>query len=229
MNENEVLALLAENQNERGIANWKKLDSSGLESFGIGLTKLRKLAKGIGRDHDLAGALWRSKVYEAKVLGLLIDDPKQVTREQAEFQVEQLHGGMLAHVFSSCDATLAKTPFVRDLADSWMQSDDKIRRRCGYGLLYEISKDKKKSAPDDAYFLGWIDHIEESWQSEDTTTLCAMAGALMGIGKRNKVLNTAALRVAREIGPIHFDDKCDPMDVVKHLDNDRLHKKLGIS
>ena len=228
MKESEVLALLADNQNDRGVANWKKLDDTGLESFGIGLTKLRKLAKSIGRDHALAADLWKKKVYDAKVLALLIDDPKQVTRKQAEQQVEQLHGGMLAHVFSSCDATLAKTPFVQDLADDWMRSDDEIRRRCGYGLLYEISKDKKKSAPDDTYFLGWIEHIASSWRKEGVTTLCAMAGALMGIGKRNKNLNAAALQVARDIGPIHFDEKCDPMDVVKHLDNDRLKEKLGI-
>ena len=110
-----------------------------------------------------------------------------------------------------------------------MRSDDEVRRRCGYGLLYEISKDKKKSAPDDAYFLGWIAHIDASWRNEGVTTLCAMAGALMGVGKRNKDLNSAALRVARDIGPIRFDDKCDPMDVVKHLDNDRLKNKLGIA
>ena len=229
MNESEVLTLIADNQNTRGIANWKKMDESGLESYGIGLTKLRKMAKGIGKDHDLAAALWKSKVYEAKVIALLIDDPKQVTPEQAERQVEQLHGGMLAHVFSSCDATLAKTSFARDLADRWMQSEDTVRRRCGYGLLYEISKDKRKCAPDDAYFERWIDHIDATWQDQDTTTLCAMAGALMGIGKRNRDLNAAALRVARAIGPIRFDDKCDPMDVVKHLDNDRLREKFGIA
>lgn len=229
MNESDVLALLADNQNERGIANWKKMDESGLDSFGIGLTQLRKLAKKVGRDHDLAASLWQQPVYDAKVIALLIDDPKQVTREQAEQQVEQLHGGMLAHVFSSCDATLAKTSFVRDLADEWMRSDDVVRRRCGYGLLYEISKDKRKSAPDDDYFLGWIEHIEGSWKEQSINTLCAMAGALMGIGKRNKVLNAAALRVAREIGPIHFDDKCDPMDVEKHLASDWLKNKLGIA
>lgn len=227
MNESEVLALLADNQNERGIANWKKFDNSGLESFGIGLTKLRKLGKSIGRDHDLAATLWKNQVYEAKVLALLIDHPKQVTREQAEQQVEELQGGMLAHVFSSCDATLAKTSFVKDLADEWIRSDDDIRRRCGYGLLYEISKDKKKSAPDNSYFQEWIAHIDASWRKEGVTILCAMAGALMGIGKRNKELNAAAPRVARDIGPIRFDDKCDPFDAVKHLNSDWLKKKLG--
>ncbi|HBX38189.1 MAG TPA: hypothetical protein DEG76_13255 [Pseudohongiella sp.] len=62
---------------------------------------------------------------ERGIAALLIDDPKKITREQAEQQVDQLHSGMLAHVFSSCDATLAKTPFVIDLADQWIRHGDR--------------------------------------------------------------------------------------------------------
>ncbi len=56
MNSSEVIDLLQANQNERGIQNWEKLNSSaeGLKSYGIGLTVLRKLSKKIGRDHSLA-------------------------------------------------------------------------------------------------------------------------------------------------------------------------------
>ncbi len=115
MTKTQVLALLKENRNERGVANWKKPPRT-LKSFGIGLTQLRKLAKQLGRDHKLAQQLWKSDINDAKVVGLLIDDPKQVTREQAQKQVDGLHGGMLAHVFASCDATLAKTPFAFELA-----------------------------------------------------------------------------------------------------------------
>lgn len=78
----------------------------------MGLTRLRKYAKSIGRDAKLARELWKSNVYEAKVVSLLVDDPKRMTIEQAETQVEQLQGGYLVHVYSSCDAVLAKTPFV---------------------------------------------------------------------------------------------------------------------
>ena len=114
MTKTQVLAIIKENRNERGIAHWKggKIKTAGLKSFGIGLTQLRKMAKQIGRDHKLAQQLWNSDVYDAKVLGLLIDDPKKLTREQAEEQVDQLKAGMFAHVFASCDATLAKTPFA---------------------------------------------------------------------------------------------------------------------
>ena len=152
MRKTEVMALLRANQDERGIRHWNErcAKDSNLKSFGIGLTKLRKMARQIGRDHDLAAQLWKSDVYEARIIALLVDDPKVITRQQVEQQVEQLDGGHLAHVFSSCDAPLSKTPFVRELADSWMNSKDAVRRRCGFGLLYEMSTSRKKNAPDEA-------------------------------------------------------------------------------
>jgi 3-methyladenine DNA glycosylase AlkD len=221
MKKSEILEYLKANQDARGIAHWKKheVKSGGLKGFGIGLTKLRKFSKTVGKDPKLARQLWQSNVYEMKIIALLIDDPKSMTIEQAEAQVEQLQGGYLAHVFSSCDATLAKTPFVVELADKWIKSEDAVRRRCGYGLLYEISKNKKNSAPEEEYFLAHIAHIEKTYSDQSTTALMSMAGALMGIGKRSKVLNAAALEVAVKIGPIDFDPdgSCEPMDPTKHL------------
>ena len=115
MKQSDVMQWLKENADERGIAAWAKRGkkNSGLKSYGIGLTRLRKFAKEIGRDHKLALQLWKSKCYEAKILGLLVDDPKQITEEQAEQQVEQLEGGYLSHVFASCDATHVDIPIGR--------------------------------------------------------------------------------------------------------------------
>src|SRR5690606_40088726 len=75
--------------------------SSDVCSSDLGLTKLRRLAKEIGRDRDLALELWETDVYDARVIALLIDDPRRITRQQAEKQVEELGGGSLAHVFAS--------------------------------------------------------------------------------------------------------------------------------
>ncbi len=232
MKKSDIREYLKANQDPRGIANWVKHqeESGGLKSFGVGLTKLRKFAKTIGRDSRLAEQLWREKIYEMKIISLLIDDPKAITIEQAETQVEQLKGGYLTHVFSSCDATLAKAPFVVELADKCIDSNDPVRRDCGYGLLYEISKNNKKSAPKEEYFLNHIAHIENTYKEQSTATLMSMATALMGMGKRSKELNAAALSVAKKIGPIDFDPdgRCEPMNVVKHLTGDYIQKKLGL-
>ncbi len=230
MTKTQVLGLLEENRNERGIAHWKKKPRK-LKSFGIGLTQLRKLAKQVGRDHKLAQQLWKSDIYDAKIIGLLIDDPKQLSREQAEKQVEGLQGGMFSHVFASCDATLAKTPFAFELSRVWMESKDDMRRRCGYTLLYELSK-KNPKGMDDAYLLGRIDHIRHAIHGEEMWVRGAMGGALIGIGKRTKKLNKAAVRAAKAIGPIDIDyghdNSCEPLDVLKHLTSDYLKKKLQV-
>ncbi len=232
MNQAEVVALLAANADARGIAHWERMGdgTGGVESFGIGLTKLRKLAKQVGRNHGLAQLLWASDNHDVRVIGLLIDEPKKLTREQAEAQVEEVGAGMLSHVFSSCDATLAKSPIAFDLAKEWIASGDSLRRRCGYGLVYELSKDKRNKALTDDFFLDCIARIREGFGSEGGSGRGAMGGALLGIGKRNRPLNAAAISLATELGPIDFGEGgggCEPMDVLKHLTNDSLKKRLG--
>lgn len=232
MTVSEVLAILEAERDERGMKHWEKLGPStvGMRSYGIGLTQLRKLAKRVGRNRELAQALWKTDVHDAKVIALLIDDPAQITRDQAEQQVEELAGGMLAHVFASCDATLAKTSFMVELAEEWVRSDDPVRRDCGYGLLYEASKLSGKKAPGEAFFLAHVERIADTIDGESEKVRLSMATALMGIGKRTAVLNKAALKVARDVGPIEFTSvsgKCEPFDIAKHLTTDRLKEKLG--
>ena len=82
----------------------------------------------------------------------------------------------------------------------------------------------------DQFFFDCIEGIRENFDKENTWGRMSMGGALMGIGKRNKKLNKAAVRLARKLGPIDFNDnkgKCEPFDVVKHLTSDYLKKKLG--
>lgn len=229
MKYSQVITLLKANQNEKNIEKWNQRNyrSDRLKSFGIGLTVLRKLAKQIGRDHNLALSLWNSDIYDARIIALLIDDPKQITKEQAEKQVDNLKQGHLAHVFSSCGAPLAKTQFAVSLMVEWINSKDTMRQSCGYGLLYEISKSKKKDAPTDDFFLERIKDISTSFQNAHRIIKGAMGGALIGIGKRNLRLNTSALKVAKSIGPIQFDN-CEPLDVVKHLTSNYIKNKLSV-
>jgi hypothetical protein len=63
---------------------------------------------------------------------------------------------------------------------------------------------------------------------EETWVRAALGGALMGIGKRNRKLNQAAIRAAKAIGPIDYGDDncCEPLDVLKHLTSDYLKNQL---
>jgi 3-methyladenine DNA glycosylase AlkD len=231
MKKEEVLKLLEENINHRGIDHWNKMNRTTLQSYGIGLTILRKLAKKIGRNAELAAELWDTDNHDAKVISLLIDDPKEITREQAEIQVDQLEGGYLTHVFSSCDAILGKTDFVLDLIDDWIRCNDERRIRCGYGLLYDLSKSKKKSTPGNDFFMHYLSYIDQNYKSANAPILLSMGVAVQGIGHRNKFLHEHALELAKMIGPIDFNEegqKSDPYDVVKNLTSSYLLDKFDL-
>ncbi len=234
MTKTEVMAVLKENNDERGIKHWKKLGdyTGGLKSFGIGLTKLRKIAKQIGRYHKLALQLWNTKNHDAKIVGLLIDDPKQLTRDQVEEQVEEVDAGMLSHVFNSCDATLPKASFALEAAKDWIVAKDEVRSRCGRGLIYELSKNMRKKELTDEFFLDCLKKIHADIDDEENWVRASMGGAIIGIGKRSKKLNKACVKLAKRIGPIEYEDtgesNCEPLDMLKHLTSDYIRKKLGL-
>ena len=229
MTEAQVIALLEKNKNDRGIEHWKRLTGGKKgRSFGIGLTQLRKLAKQVGKDHDLAMKLRTSDVYDARTIGMLIADPKKLTRAQVEKQVDGL-SWMEAHVFCSCDAPLSNAPFVRDLAVEWAASKDDVRRRCGYLLIAELAKDRKDPTITDAFFEPYIDRIQKTIRKEENLVKDAMNCVIFAAGQRSAALNKKAIAAAKAYWPIEVnygENTCEPLDVLKHLTGDRIQGAL---
>ena len=207
MTKTEVLDVLKENRDARGEANWKEMGdrTGGLTSFGIGLTKLRAIAKQVGRDHDLALKLWNERNHDAKIIGLLIDDPKQLTRDQVEKQVDEARPGNAQ-------------PRAQLVRCDPGQVPDRVRDREGLDGEHQTPSaavaatdsytswptDKKDERLTDEFFLGWRSRKDPARRSRKRRTGRAsrMGGALMSIGKRNKKLNAAAIKLAKAIGPI---------------------------
>jgi 3-methyladenine DNA glycosylase AlkD len=54
------------------------------KAYGVRVGAIRELAKRLGRDHDLAAALWETGWYEARMLSAFVDDPKLVTPSQMD-------------------------------------------------------------------------------------------------------------------------------------------------
>ena len=88
---------------------------------------------------------------------------------------------------------------------------------------------KRKTAPNEDHFLAHVERVDRHYAKQSIPVLMSMATALMGIGKRTKKLNKAALKVAKTIGPIDFDPgRCDPYDVAKHLTSPYAKQKLDL-
>lgn len=225
MNVAEVKKLFESNKNERGMKHWEKWNMPWT-SYGIGLTQLKKIAKQIGRDHELALELWKQENYDMITLATMVDEPAKVTRKQVEEQVKSLQFWMLAH--SYCSNLMPKVSFQKELAEEWISEKDDIRRRVAYLLVYNIARDDKKL--DDAWFEPLIDQIKANLQSEENFVKDAMNNALIMIGSRSKALHDRAFSAARFIGKVdvdYGDNSCVALDAISHLSSDRIKKKFS--
>jgi len=222
----EVMLLLEKNKDERGIAHWKKIHPENrMQSFGIGLTKLKTFVKKIGKNHALAGELWKVNNYEAKLTSILIEDPKQVTEAQVDKMIKEFNKGMFIHVF--CTMLMAKLPFLKKKVDEWTKSKDDVIRRCGYSSLYVLGRSAEKI--EDKYFEAHLAHIEKNLQKEENMVKDSMNNSIFTIGMRNKNLNTKAVAVAKKVGKVEVDygdNSCEAIDCIKHLTGERVQKKL---
>jgi len=226
MNKIEILAHLEEIKDERGIKIWARAGVKGMSSFGIGVTKLKALAKKVGKNHELALELWNEPNIECKILSTLIDDPKIISRKQINKQVKDLDFWMLSG--SYCGYLLPKYPEIKELSEEWMKSKNKLERRCGFLLMYQVAKNDKKLP--DQYFIPVIQVIEKELQQEENFVKDAMNNALWTIGMRSKNLNKMCIQVAKNIGRVKVDygeNSCEAINVVKHLTTGRLQKKLN--
>src|SRR5687768_5088354 len=75
------LKRLSSKKNRDGMARYAITSE---KVFGVMVGPIRDLAKRLGRNHELAQALWDSGWYEARMLATFVDEPALVTPAQMD-------------------------------------------------------------------------------------------------------------------------------------------------
>ena len=73
----EVIAYFEEISDDEVVNSNKKFAIGCESSYGIRLPVIRKLAKEIGKDHDLALELWKHPYHESHLLATMIEERKK--------------------------------------------------------------------------------------------------------------------------------------------------------
>ncbi len=194
----EVLGRLRSLGDPRAAAGAARFGIDAPDVWGVRAPDLRRLAKEIGPDHSLAAGLWRTGVHDARVLAALIDDPVKVTPRQ----MEQWAGGF--NSWAVCDAACCclfdKTPYAWDKAVEWTGREPEYVKRAGFVLMAALAIHDKK-APDER-FEAFLPLLVEHAADDRNFVKKAVNWALRQIGKRNRRLNSLAIRMARDIRTI---------------------------
>lgn len=192
--------------------------------LGVSMPELRKIAEEVGTDHDLALALWKSGMPEARIISSIIDDPARLTERQMELWVKDFDSWDVCD--QVCMNLFEKSPLAWKKMRDWSQRGEEFVKRAAFALMSCVAWHDKKS--DDKNFIQLLPLIESAASDERNYVKKAVNWALRNIGKRNPALNRAAIRTAKEIkSQSSRAAKWIASDALRELQSEAVQRRLG--
>ena len=189
-----ILQELHARANPANVAGMAKFGINPQGTLGISIYELRKLAKTIGVQHELALQLWETGLHEARILASYIDDPASVTEAQLERWVADFDSWDV--VDQVCEL-IAKTPLAYAKIFEWSTRPEEFVKRTAFALIAELAVRDKQAT--DEQLAQFFPVIVRAANDERNFVKKAVNWALRNLGKRNLALNAQAIATAREI------------------------------
>jgi 3-methyladenine DNA glycosylase AlkD len=164
-------------------------------AFGVSVGTVQQLAKRLGRNHDLALALWDSGRYEARMLAAYIDDPARVTAAQMDRWCRDFDNWGICDTV--CFVLFDRTPHAWRKVDQWSRRRDEFEKRAAFALLWGLTV-HDKSAGEERFSHGLL-LIERAAGDDRHFVKKAVNMALRAVGKRSPTLNSAAVTLAQRL------------------------------
>jgi 3-methyladenine DNA glycosylase AlkD len=186
----EALAALEALGTEEGRLGMARSGIVAAKVYGVSVANIRTLAKKMGRDHELADALWRTGWYEARLLAAFVDDPRLVTPAQMDRWAGDFENW--ADCDTLCFHLFDKTPHAFARMDAWAPDEREFVRRAAFALLASVALHDKKA--EDAPFLDRLPLIKTAATDPRNFVKKGVSWALRGIGGRKSPALKAAAR-----------------------------------
>lgn len=223
----DVIKRLQEMADPTGLGGMAHFGISVKGSLGhISVPSLRKLARELGKSHELAGQLWSSGSHEARLLACMVDEPKLVTEGQMEHWVRDFDSWDVCDC--CCGDLFDKTPFSYAKALEWSRREEEFVKRTAFSLMAYLAVHDKR-APDEK-FTQFLPVISREALDGRNFVKKAVNWALRQIGKRNRELNRAAIETAQEIKAQGTGSaRWIATDALRELTGDAVQQKLDIN
>jgi 3-methyladenine DNA glycosylase AlkD len=162
------------------------------KAFGVSMSNIQRVAKPLGKNHELARALWDTGWYEARMLTSFVDDPALVTESQMDRWARDFDNWGI--VDTLCFNLFDRTPHAWKKVFAWCPRKEEFIKRAGFALLWSLTV-HDKAAPDEKFLQG-LAFVEREAIDDRNFVKKAVNMALRAVGKRNSALHKAALMVA---------------------------------
>ena len=105
-------------------------------NWGATLPRLREKAEEIGKNYDLAIALWKENVRECKILATMIMPPSEVLPEVIDIWMEQTPTQEIAE--QAAFNLYQYLTYAPEKAYTWMASSEPLYQLCGFHIVTRL-------------------------------------------------------------------------------------------
>lgn len=195
-------------------------------ALGVAIRDIQLVARAIGRDHALAGSLWKTGVYEARLLAAYVDEPTQVTPAQMDRWCRDFDNWGICDTV--CFVLFDRTAHAWSKVSAWAGRRPEFEKRAAFALLWGLTVHDKPAA--DAAFLEGLELIRDAAEDDRHFVKKGVNMALRAIGKRNRVLHGAARDLAADLaGSDSASAAWVGKDALRELKSPSVQRRIGTS
>lgn len=129
-------------------------------NWGASIPMLREKAEELGKNYQLAIALWKEDVRECKILATMLMPPDEVLPEVIDIWMEQMPSQEMAEQASF--NLFQHLPFAPAKAYEWMASDKELYQLCGFLVITRLFMNGQE--PNERGINEYIDQLEVALQ-----------------------------------------------------------------
>jgi 3-methyladenine DNA glycosylase AlkD len=161
-------------------------------AYGVAMKDIKTLGKSLGRNHELAHALWKTGVYEARLLVSMVADPVRLTVAEMDRWCRDFDSWAICDTM--CFNLFDRSPLAWRQVETWSRRDKEFEKRTAFALLWSLALHDKKA--EDKRFMHGLTLIVREADDPRNFVKKAVNMALRAVGKRNLALHAAALATA---------------------------------
>lgn len=165
------------------------------KAYGVSVGTIQQLGKQLGRDHDLAVALWATGWYEARMLCAFVDQPERVTPAQMDRWARDFDNWGICDTI--CFHLFDRTPLAWKKLGPWSRRREEFVKRAAFALVAGLALHDKKA--ENRTFLRTLPLIERAAEDDRNFVKKGVSWALRVLGRRNRELHAACLETARRL------------------------------
>ncbi|MFF7339651.1 DNA alkylation repair protein [Streptomyces sp. NPDC008163] len=164
------------------------------DDHGVNLSKLRAVAKRLGKRQELAVDLWETDDTAARLVALLVCRPKAYTQGELdrmlrEARAPKVHDWLVGYV-------VKKSPHAEELRLAWTEDPDPVVASAGWAL----TADRVVKRPDGLDLGALLDVIEAEMRDAPDRLQWAMNTCLAQIGIEHPEHRARALDIGERLG-----------------------------